>query len=388
MTTLPTTEDLFNGIISDIDVEFGVAINPEGKAFLRALAAVEAAKLKLFYLTIGNLQKNIWVDTAEPVEVGGTLQRFGFTKLQRYPNPATQGRYEVEVTGTVGATTPALTQFKSNDDSLNPGFLYILDAAFILATNPDTITIRALTAGTESLLDVGDTLTATAPILNVSQSVEVTAITTDPVNAETIEEYRAKAIQAYQLEPQGGAPADYRLWGLDAAGTRQIYPYAASGLPNEINVFVEATIDDSTDGKGTPTGTILTDVADDIETDPITGVGRRPLGVFLVNVEPIVPLDVDITIDSGGTITLAQQAVIQTAIDEWAYNIRPFIAGIDNAATRNDVISTFGIGSVVIEAIGGVIISSISMDVDGSTVTSYQFDANGEIPFINPITFI
>lgn len=387
MTTIPTLEQIFLDILADINTVYGIPVSPDGKAMLRALAAVEAAKLKLFYLTIGNLQKNIWVDTAEPVEVGGTLQRFGFTKLQRYPNPATQGRYEVEVTGTVGATIPALTQFKSDDDSLNPGFLYILDAAFTLASSPDTITIRALTAGTESLLDVGDTLTATAPILNVSQSVEVTAITTDPVNAETIEEYRAKVIQAYQLEPQGGAPADYRLWGLDAAGTRQIYPYAASGLPNEINVFVEATIDDSTDGKGTPTSTILTDVADDIETDPITGVGRRPLGVFLVNVEPIVPLDVDIFINSGGTITVDQQAVIKQAIEEAVYNIRPFIAGIDNAATRNDTISTFGIGAIVLEAIGSVIITSLTMDVDGSTVTSYQFDANGEIPYVNSVNF-
>lgn len=387
MVTIPTTQELYDGIVTDIETELGVSLPTEGKNMLRALAAVQAGKLKLFYLAIANLQKNIWVDTADPVASGGTLERFGFTKLERYPYPATAGVYTVTVTGTTGATIPALTQFKSDDDSLNPGYLFMLDTAYVMPSSTSSISLRALTAGNESLLAVANTLTATAPILNVNQQVVVTAITTDPVDAETVEEYRDKAIQAYQLTPQGGAPADYRLWGLDAEGTRQIYPYATSGASNEVTVYVEALWTGSTPA-GVPTPTILSDVADDIETDPVTGVGRRPLGVFQVNVEPIVPLDVDITIDSGGTITAPQQALITAAIEEAAYNIRPFIAGIDNAALRNDTISTFGIGSVVIDTIGGVIISSITMDVDGSPVTSYQFTSDGEIPFINSVTYI
>lgn len=388
MNTIPTTIELYNGIITDLEAELGIPIPDEGKTMLRALAGVQAGKLKMFYLAIGELQKNIWVDLADPVAVGGTLERFGFTKLGRYPYPATDGVYTATVTGTLGATIPALTQFKSDDDSLNPGYLFILDNAHTLTGTTDSISIRALTAGLESLLAIADTLTATAPLLNVNQNIVITAITTNPVAAETIEQYRQKAIQAYQLTPQGGAPADYRLWGLDAQGTRQIYPYATSGSPNEVDIYVEALPADSVPvNTGIPTGTILTDVYDDIIADPDTGVGRKPLAVFAVNVYPIDALDVDITIDSGGTITVPQQALIQAAVEEWAYNIRPFIAGIDNAALRNDTISTFGIGSVVIDTIGGAIISSITMDVDGTPETSYQFD-NGQIPYITTITFI
>jgi uncharacterized phage protein gp47/JayE len=387
MTTIPTLKQLYDGIITDLNMEFGININPFGKAWLRASAAVQAGKLKLLYLALGLLQKNIWVDTADPVSVGGTLERFGFTKLGRLPYPATQGQYNVTVTGTIAAVIPALTTFRSNDDSLNPGFLYILDTAHTMTTTSDTVTLRALTAGTSSLLEASNTLTSTSPIPNVSGTATVVGISVNPIQAETTEQYRAKAIQAYQLSPQGGSSSDYRLWGLDAAGTRQIYPYADSGAANEINIFVEALPADSTDGFGTPTGTILTDVENDIEYDPVTGIGRRPLGVFAVNVQSIVLKSIDITIDSGGTITPTQETTITTALTESIYNIRPFIPGADNAATRNDRISTFGIGNIIIDAVGTVIISSIVLDVDGTPEINYLFD-NGEIPYVLSITFL
>lgn len=387
MATIPTLQELYNDFITNFETEFGISIADFGKSFLRADSGAEAAMLKLFYLSIGNLQKNIWIDTADPVSAGGTLERFGFTKLLRYPYPATQGKYVCSVVGTALAVIPALTTFKSNDSSLNPGFLYILDVAYTLTGSGDTITLRALTAGTTSLLAVSDTLTSTAPIINVNSVVTVASIFVDPIDAETIEQYRAVALQAYQLSPQGGAPADYVLWGMDAAGVRKIYPYV--GATDEIDIFVEAILSDSVGPpfKGVPTPTILTDVTNDIETDPVTGIQRRPMGTFVVNVAAIHPRDADITIDSGGTITADQQATIIAALTESIYQIRPFIAGVDNAANRNDTISVFGIGNVIIQSVGTVIIASIDLDVGGSPVSSFQFDI-GNIPYLNSVTFI
>lgn len=388
MTAIPTLLALYNEIINDLQTEFGVTISTFGKSWLRGFAATQANKLKLFYLALGNVQNNTNPITAEPAAVGGTLERWGAVKglTQR---PATQGEYTCSVTGTTGGTIPANTTFKSDDSSLNPGYLFILDSDFTLTSGTGSITLRALEAGDVSLLALTNTLTATSPIINVNSTATVTAILTDPIEAETTEEFRARILLAYQLSPQGGAPADYRLWASDAAGVRTSYPYATSGSANEVSVYVEATIADSTDGKGTPTAGIITDVESVIETDPDTGVGRRPLGVFQVNVLPIDPLDLTIQIDSGGTITAAQQALIKSALIESVYDIRPFIAGIDNIATRNDVVSTFGIANVIINTIGGVVIADIDLTVDGSPEVSYMFD-NGEIPYIDApsITFI
>lgn len=391
MTTIPTIAQLYSATIAALDAEFGTSISPFGKAVLRALAGVWAGILKMYYLAIANLQKNIWVDTAESVAVGGTLERFGFTKLGRLPYPATQGYYTCTVNGTTGAVIPALTQFRSDDDSSAPGFLFILDTAYTLPASSGSITLRSLTAGITSQLAITDTLTPTAPIIDVTPSATVSAISVFPVAAETIEEYRAKALQAYQIRPQGGAPADYRLWGLDAAGVRQIYPYAWSGHSNEVLVYVEATVADSVGPpfKGVPTPTIIAAVEAAIQADPTTTMGRRPLAVENVEVVAINPLTITIEVDSNGTITVDQQAVIKQALIEGTYLIRPFIAGIDNLVDRNDTISAYGLGNMIFEAIGGVIISAITLTVSGAPVASYEFD-NGEIPYLAAaaITFI
>ena len=283
MTTIPTLQELKDDILANIQTEFGVTIPAWKKAFLKAFAIVLAGVFKMLYLTLGKVQKNIFVDTAEPDQV----ERFGRVKINRNRFPASQGRYQLTVTGLFGGIIPAQTQFLSDDSSQNPGKLFILDTEYTLTATTDTITVRALESGTGSRLATGDTLTATAPIINVDSGAVVAAEVQVPNNAEDIEAYRKVVIESYQLEPQGGAPSDFRIWGKDAAGVQQIYPYTASNQPAEVNVYVEATIGDSTDGMGTPTSTILSDVAAPIEADPVTVDVRRSMGVFQVNTLPV-----------------------------------------------------------------------------------------------------
>ena len=102
MINIKTTSELYTSILADIEAEFGISISLTGKVFLRAMAAVQAAKLRIFYLALGKVQKNIFVDTADPAAQGGTLERFGSVKLNRYPTAATAGEYLVTVTGTSG----------------------------------------------------------------------------------------------------------------------------------------------------------------------------------------------------------------------------------------------------------------------------------------------
>ncbi len=208
MTTIPTIAQLYQGVLNDLQTQYGVTISPVGKVFLRAVAGVQAAKLKLIYLYIANVQKNIFVDTADSESVGGTLERFGRVKLNRNPFPAVAGQYSVRLSGTIGSVIRAATTFKSDDDSLNPGMIFILDDAFTLVTGTDLITIRALTSGTISALNTGDTLTATSPIALVNSSVTVVSQIQQPLDAETIEEYRQKVINSYQLSAQGGSAVD------------------------------------------------------------------------------------------------------------------------------------------------------------------------------------
>jgi hypothetical protein len=392
MATIKTKQQIYDEIVLDLENKLGITLSAFGRVLLRILALVYAGALKLVYLSIGFVQKNVAPDLADPEEKGGTLDRFGLLKLGRRRFPATQAQYTATVTGTTAAVIPAGTTFKSDSNSLNAGYLFILDNAYTMPSGTGTITIRALTAGSESRLVVGNTLSATSPIDDINRVITVATETVIPQAAETVEEYRAKIIQAYRIEPQGGSKGDYRLWGYDAQGTREIYPYASSGNNNEVDIYVEATIADSTDGRGTPTPAILTDVEDVIEASPdvtltLAERSRRPLGVFLVNVYPIVLREIDINIASFADLTAAKQAIILAAITEALYNVRPFIAGIDIVAERNDIFDTNRIGAIVLAAIPGSSFGAITLRVDGVSVPSFLFD-NGEIPYLDTITYV
>lgn len=392
MKTIPTLTELYNQIIADLETAYGGTLPTFGKNFLRAQAVAQAGKMKLFYLMLANLQKNIFVDTADEETLGGTLERFGRVKLNRNPFPATAGQYIVQVTGSVGASITSSTTFKSNDDSSSPGMLFVLDNTHVLISNPDTITLRALTPGLDAKLSIGDGLTATSPMVNVNSPVTVVSESVQPLAAEDIEEYRQKALDAYRLEPQGGAASDYRLWAADAQGVEQSYPYAKTGAANEINLYVEATTADSIDGHGAPSAGLLLAVEAVVELDPDTTKplserGRRPLGVFQVHYLAVTPKKVDIQITSFSGITTDIQTLISQAVTEALSRVRPFVAGADILSQKNDIFSINSIISIILEARPGSIFGAVQLTVAGVIESSHTF-VNGDIPYLGAITYV
>lgn len=386
MITLPTIQELTDSIIASLESEFEATINEEGKQVLRAFAAVQAGKLKQYYLSIALLQKNIFVDTCD-LE---TLLRFGIIKIGRLPFPAVAARYSVSVTGTIGGVIPADTVFKSDDNSLNPGNLYILDAAFTMTATTDFITLRALTLGLDGKLDITDTLTSTAPIPLVNSGATVITETIQPLAAETTEEYREVVIQSYRLESQGGSGGDYRIWSRDAQGVRKVYPYAKPNAVSEVNVYVEATVADSSDGKGTPTQTILDAVEEVINTNPDITLtdeerGRRPLNV-IVNVLPVNPSNIDIIITGASNFSVSEKAQILSELTDYIEDIRPFVASVDLATEENDIIDNNNITGVIVTTKPGAVFTGLTIKVDNITQTSYQF-VNGNIPYLNSVTY-
>lgn len=386
MVSIPTFQELYTSILADLEAEMNITIPTFGKSYLRALAAVMAAKLWLTYKTLGNVQKNTFVDTADPESMGGTLERWGRVKLGRNPFPATAGQYTVLVTGTTGAVIPSQTTFKSDDSSLNPSKLFILDNAFTL-DGINEITLRALETGLDSKLAIADTLSATTPIALVDSTATVIAEIIEPKATEDIEDYRAKVIESFRLEPQGGAGADYRLWSAEVQGVKQSYPYATSGQVAEVDLFIEATIADSTDGKGTPSVLLLNSVRDNIELPTATLPARKPLGVYQINYLPVTPLNVNINIASFTGLTVDIENLIENAIKSHLDNVRPFVDSIDVLADKNDIFDVNQIISIILEARPGSVFGAVTLNVNGSPVSTYTF-SGGEIPYLNNVTFV
>jgi uncharacterized phage protein gp47/JayE len=386
MIRIPTLSELYNQIVADFESELGESIPLFGKSFLRATAAVQAAKLWINYKINAFVQKNSWVDTADPESMGGSLERFGRVKLNRNPYPATAGQYVVTVTGTIGAVIPARTIFKSNDNALNAGKLFILDNQYTLVAVSDSITLRALEIGIDSRLNIGNQLTSTTPILLVNSLAVVSSEAVEPFSSEDIEVYRRKIIESFQLEPQGGSSSDYRLWANEVQGVAQSYPFAVSGQVGQVNLFIEATIEDSTDGQGSASAGLLDDVKDNIEL-PISGVpARKPVG-NIVNYLSVTPLEVNIEIAGFQGLTTDIENLIEGALTEEIAKIRPFVSAIDIVSKRNDTLNTNKIITTILTTIPGSVFGTITLEVDSVATASKTF-AGGEIPFLNSVTYV
>lgn len=386
MITIPTISQLYSQVIADLETEFGATINPIGKAMLRAFAAVKAAKLKILYLVLGQVQKNVAPDTCDEE----TLIRYGKIKLNREPFSAVAGQYSVAVTGSSGAVIPAKTTFKSDDNSLNPGVLYVLDNAYTMTSTTGTITLRSFTLGQGGSLDVGNTLTSTSPIPLVDKTATVLSEVVQPLDAENIEDYRAKVILSYRLEAQGGSDGDYRLWSYDAQGVKQVYPYAKSGYPSSIDLFIEANVSDSVDGKGTPTNQTIDDVETVVNTSPDTSLplnerSRRPTQAMVYYL-PVTVKDVVINISSYQNLTSPIQTTITNALKTMGTGIRPFVAGADAVSAKNDVLDGNKIIGTIITAVPGSTFGAVTFTVSGTAYSTYTF-MGGEIPFVTTVNF-
>lgn len=383
MVTIPTLQELKDKFINALETSLNVTIPTFGKNFLNALSAVSAAKLYLFYTALGNVQKNMFADTADLAVDGGTLERIGVIKgIVR--QPAVSGQYTVSVEGEIGSVIPVNTTFKSNDDSNSPSQLYILDNSFTFSSTTGLINLRALDAGLGSQLIINDGLTATAPIALVSSDAIVTAELVTPIEIESIEDFRQRILNAYRLEPQGGAGADYRLWGSEAFGVKEIYPFTTSGVTNEVDVFVEATISDSTDGKGSAGISMLDAVKSSIEDPTADRPARKPL-TDIPNYYSVTPLDVNITINSSA-YTPAQESLITSALTNRISDIRPFVGSIDILSDKNDLLDINIIISEINNAVSGIPFGAVELEVDGIIYPSFTFEF-GNIPYLNSVIY-
>lgn len=389
MKPIPTITQLNSNIESDFKNKLSLPNSPL-KRVLNALALVLSGQFHLAYLYLRDIQDNVFPDTATTSDVGGTLERQGMIYLNRPMFPASIGVFKASVTGVAGSVLRANITFKSNEGSLNPGQLFVLDSEYICTGTADEIEIRSLGSGVDFNLAIGNNLTITEPVIGVDKTITITSVVDQPKAGETIENYRQAILNAIQLEPQGGSRADYRQWATDAQGVRLVYPYVRDGEPSQLDIYVEATLPDSTDNLGTPSTTILDDVEEVLNYDPdiskpIYERGRKPAQAFL-NVTPIVLVPVDITIiglsdDSPSVVTSIENALI-----DMLYKVRPFISGADLQRNKNDILYYGKVQSVVTESLtNGNFFNNLNLEVDGNAEVSFEFTL-GNIPHLNSLT--
>jgi uncharacterized phage protein gp47/JayE len=362
------------------------------KKVLDALSGVLAAQFKLAYLGVEDAQRNLYPDTADTFENGGSLNRLGSIYLNRDIRPATSAIYRVNVTGVEDSVLRSGLTFKSNEDSENAGKLYILENEYTLTGTNDIITIRSIGGGLDYLQDNGNNLTITEPVIGVDKTVVINkpsggAIFTDPLAAETTQEFRNSILNAIQLEPQGGSKSDYRIWASDAAGVRFVYPYVKDGEAGTVQIFVE-----SSGNGGVPSQAVLDEVEEVInfdpdETKPTAQRARRPIQVNL-EVVPIDPIDVEINITGLEDSSTTVRDAIELNLIEFLKNIRPFVDGSDLLRNKNDILYSAKLQGVVSDVLDpDNFFNNFSMLIDGVSQTSFIFSRE-KIPNLINVNYL
>ena len=366
----PTTKELADNIFAQIQSSTSKTIRILPRSFISVLSKAIAAVIVILYKYGGFIFLQMFPSTAsskDTVVNGVTINPLKF--LGRLvgvgdPKPATSAELTIDVTVTnEGDVLPAGSQLVS---SFN-GVTYITSSAVTLGASVVSVNVIAVSdqgggggAGVIGNLDAGDPLSFANPIANVSRETIVTAQIVTGADEESVDNYRQRVIDRFQKRPQGGALADIEQWAKEAAGIIKAYPY--TGLPGQVDVYSEATVDSSGNPDGIPTTAQLEAVLGSINFDS-SGIARRKNANAFINSLPITRqgFDVLVTGISGVDELATVQSDIQSALSEYFLSAEPFIAGL-SILPRLDQITRTKISAIVediVTAAGGIFESAI-----------------------------
>lgn len=380
--TTPTTKEISDNIIAQLEASLNQSIPLLPKAFLRVLARALAGVFVLLYKYGGFIFLQMFVRTATISEttVNGRiispLIEWGRLIGVGDPAPATSAELLIAITvENQAGSLPSGTQLVNADN----GVTYITIGSVLLNSPTVQATVRAVSdqadgggAGAIGNLGPGAIVSFANPLANVARNASVVSQTVTGSDAESTGAYRQRVIDRFQKRPQGGAYADYELWGEESAGIINVYPYT-SDCPGQVDVYVEVTPESSGDPDGIPTAAQLQEVLDSIELDQNGLASRRPANA-LANTFPITRTGFDIRVTGLAVDNLAEvQATITTAIKEYFLDREPFIDGL-SVLPRRDRITRSAVGGVVdgIVSANGGIFSSVIVSQNDINVELYS----------------
>jgi uncharacterized phage protein gp47/JayE len=360
---IPTTAELAETIIAQLEAAFGQTIPVYVKAALRVLGKTWAGVLIVLYKYGGSvfLQQFVQYASTEQVIVNGRqlipLVEWGRLVGVGDPDAATRAEYTIEITVTnQTGSIPANTALFNADNKVT----YLTLSAVTLDAATVTANIRASSdqddgggRGAVGNMSIGDTVSFVTPPANVLSTAEVTVELITGADGESWDAYRVRVVDRFRKQPQGGAYADYEFWAEGLEGIINAYPY--TGDPGIVNVYSEATPESSGDPDGIPTAAQLLAVSEAIELDDNGLASRRPANAF-VNSLAITRTAFDVVVDGLTGYEASDYAdlvtAIQDTVERYLLGREPFIAGLTLGKRRDRVVDAELSGVVMDTCVG------------------------------------
>ena len=318
-----TFDELYTQIITDWCNRLNITVEEAGYSII-VISKVITGGLYLLIKMIDGIKNNVWVGSMQAAK----LLEVGPDMIGRGLFLATQGEY---LCATI-AKSPAgdIPQGTIFTFEIN-GTLYKYESLALVAGGDD-ITIRALTAGTESQLVISD-VPASQQVLTYAESeITVTAITEEPVDTESIEEYRAIVVAFQRLRLGNGNASDYILWVANVNGLKTGYPYTADGEAGKAIIYCES----SDEAVLIPSAGLIDDAIDSIKYDS-DGKSQPPVEFFeFVNTSYVIAVQitgVKLIITNGVPAELSD---IQDVVRDYLLIKRPFLHTVNKLIQFSD----------------------------------------------------
>lgn len=366
--TIPTTTEIYNRIVGDIETAIGQTTPLLPKAFNRVIALALAGVFTILYKYGQWVLKQIFTITQD----SDSLELKG----DQYDIPrkdATAAVLTATFTGDNGTSIPAETQFRGNAN----GLLYSVLSGLTIAGGVASGDVKCLSTGEAGNLVAGSEITILKPISGLDNQATIDATVTEGEDQEDIEDYRGRIQDREKLPPQGGALVDYVAWAKEVAGITRAFAFANREVstipPGYVSVY---PIQDNDPVSRIPSTAKLQEVQDYID-DPT----RAPLQVVIINVWPMSEVVFNITVTDLEPNTTEIKDLFAENIEQFLLDREP--QQYENQVDLKSVISRSGVEAVYINS--GAQSVTLAIDVGAGPIESYEL-SHDELAKLGTIT--
>ncbi len=375
--TAPTTAEINQNIIAQLEANLNQSIPLLPKAFNRVISKALAAVFTILYKYAGfnALQQFVRYASYSETTINGVtlvpLIEWGRLIGVGDPIAATYAEFDVNLPVTLATGTSSIpegTLFRADEN----GATYAATAT-VLVDSADSVTevrVRATTQpGAAGNVSAGSSVVLAQPITGVDPNGTrgVEWVTAQDQEAE--DDYRRRVDLRFRQRPQGGALIDYRAWGEDA-GDVVCYPYKSNIIEGQVETYVRSL----SDPDGVPTTAQLSAVLNfQISSEGEGGVNdRKPVNASNTVTAALSQAYV-VTVDglTGTTNETEAIASIIAAVEQQFADFEPYIFGLDTGP-RTDNVTYFGVVGVVQAVVAEYsgTFTSLTLTRDGSPVTA------------------
>jgi len=364
----PTTKEINDQIINNIEATLGQLIPIAPKSTFRVLAMAIAGVFTILYKFASWQFLQIFPSTADEESLIRWGELVGIIRT-----PATQARIEIECTGTDGSTVLTGSRIVNNLTDV----VYIIDSDVVISGGVGTTTMISNKGGVIGNLSNGSELSFVTPLPGIDSKCTVTDTITSGIDTEEIDIYRGRVVDRFRKPPQGGALADYEQWAEEVADIINAYPYSGS-VEGTVEVFSES----GTEADGIPTAPQLQLVLDSINLPT-----RRPVTAEVFSL-PIIRTAFDVKIFGLNPDNVEARDNIEARLTELFLSKEPFIGGL--STINKSVISQSEITGVISAALQTTDsdIDSAIFEIAGTGDTLIRHNlGQGEKAKLNIITY-